>query len=117
MLKLKFLQPYKTEQEALRNKQNDLTIRKKELDGLISTADANISKLQAEYEKQESGILAESKRKKEAKQQEINSVIEKLAEIERLLARTKGSLYEWLEENKTDWEHNIGKVPHDLSMF
>lgn len=104
------MQPYKAEQDALRKKQNDQTIRKNELGGLISTAEANIGQLQTEYEKQESGILAESKRKKEAKQQEINSVSEKLADIERLLARTKGSLYEWLEENKTDWEHNIGKV-------
>ena len=117
ILKLKYLQPYKAEQDALRKKQNDLTIRKNELGGLISTAEANIGQLQTEYEKQESGILAESKRKKEAKQQEINSVSEKLADIERLLARTKGSLYEWLEENKTDWEHNIGKVINEDSVL
>ena len=117
ILKLKILQPYKAEQDALRKKQNDLTIRKNELGGLISTAEANIGQLQTEYEKQESGILAESKRKKEAKQQEINSVSEKLADIERLLARTKGSLYEWLEENKTDWEHNIGKAINEDSVL
>ena len=29
---------------------------------------------------------------------------------ERRRGYTKGSLYEWLKENKHDWEQNIGKV-------
>ena len=117
ILKLKYWQPYKDELEALRKKLNNLTIRENELGGHISTTEANDSKMQAEYEKQESAILAESKRQKDAKQQEINSVSEKLADIERLLARTKGSLYEWLEVNKTDWEQNIGKVINEDSVL
>ena len=117
ILKLKYWQPYKDELESLRNKQNNLNIRENELGGLISTTEANISKMQAEYEKQESAILAESKRQKDAKQQEIDSVIAKLADIKQLLNRTKGSLYEWLEENKPDWEQNIGKVINEDSVL
>lgn len=117
ILKLKYWQPYKDELESLRNKQNNLNIRENELGGLISTTEANISKMQAEYEKQESAILAESKRQKDAKQQEIDSVIAKLADIKQLLDRTKGSLYEWLEENKPDWEQNIGKVINEDSVL
>ena len=117
ILKLKYRQPYKDELESLGNKQNNLTIRENELGGLISTTEANISKMQAEYEKQESAILAESKRQKDAKQQEIDSVTAKLADIKQLLDRTKGSLYEWLEENKPDWEQNIGKVINEDSVL
>lgn len=117
ILKLKYWQPYKDELESLRNKQNNLNIRENELGGLISTTEANISKMQAEYEKQESAILAESKRQKDAKQQEIDSVTAKLTDIKELLNSTKGSLYEWLEENKPDWEQNIGKVINEDSML
>ena len=41
----------------------------------------------------------------------------KIAEIDGLLNRTKGSLYEWLEENKRDWEQNIGKVVNEESVL
>lgn len=117
ILKLKYWQPYKDELESLRNKQNNLNIRENELGGLISTTEANISKMQAEYEKQESAILAESKRQKDAKQQEIDSVTAKLTDIKQLLNSTKGSLYEWLEESKPDWEQNIGKVINEDSVL
>ena len=75
ILKLKYWQPYKDELEALRKKLNNLTIRENELGGHISTTEANDSKMQAEYEKQESAILAESKRQKDAKQQDRKSVV------------------------------------------
>ena len=34
-----------------------------------------------------------------------------------MLERTKGSLYEWLEENKADWEQNIGKVINEEKVL
>lgn len=44
------------------------------------------------------------------KQKQTDAVVEKIQTIDALLDRTKGSLYEWLEDNKPDWEQNIGKV-------
>lgn len=110
LLTLKYEQPYKVEQEALCEKLKDYDLREKELNGLVSTLEANISKLQTEYEKQEADIKSDYKIQLDAKQQEVDSVSAKIADIDVLLARTKGSLYEWLEENKRDWERNIGKV-------
>ena len=117
MLKLKFSQPYKEETDALNKEANSLAFREKELNGLIATTEAKINQLQTEYDKQEAEITADSKNKIDAKQQEMDEVAAKIAEIEGLLNRTKGSLYEWLEENKRDWEQNIGKVVNEESVL
>lgn len=110
LLTLKYLQPYRVEQDALCEKLKGYDLREKELNGLVSTLEANISKLQTEYEKQEADIKSDYKIQLDAKQQEVDSVSAKVTDIDGLLVRTKGSLYEWLEENKRDWERNIGKV-------
>lgn len=117
MLKLKFSQPYKEETDALNKEANNLAFREKELNGLIATTEAKINQLQTEYDKQEAEITADSKNKIDAKQQEMDEVAAKIAEINSLLNRTKGSLYEWLEENKRDWEQNIGKVVNEESVL
>lgn len=117
MLKLKFSQPYKEETDALNKEANSLAFREKELNGLIATTEAKINQLQTEYDKQEAEITAESKNKIDAKQQEMDEVAATIAEIDGLLNRTKGSLYEWLEENKRDWEQNIGKVVNEESVL
>ena len=117
MLKLKFSQPYKEETDALNKEANSLAFREKELNGLIATTEAKINQLQTEYDKQEAEITADSKNKIDTKQQEMDEVAAKIAEIDGLLNRTKGSLYEWLEENKRDWEQNIGKVVNEESVL
>lgn len=117
MLKLKLSQPYKEEIDALNKEANSLAFREKELNGLIATTEAKINQLRTEYDKQEAEITADSKNKIDAKQQEIDKVAAKIAEIDGLLNRTKGSLYEWLEENKRDWEQNIGKVVNEESVL
>lgn len=117
ILKLKFSQPYKEETDALNKEANSLAFREKELNGLIATTEAKINQLQTEYDKQEAEITADSKNKIDAKQQEMDEVAAKIAEIDALLNRTKGSLYEWLEENKRDWEQNIGKVVNEESVL
>ena len=117
MLKLKYWQPYKEETDTLSKETNNLALREQELSGLISTTDAKINQQQTEYEKNEAEIMADSKAKLDAKQHEMDEVKAKLAETNSLLERTKGSLYEWLEDNKRDWEQNIGKVINEESVL
>ncbi len=117
LLKLKYWHPYQEEQENLNKSMDALALREKELDGLVAAVTANINCLQAEYDRQETEVLSESKKLQEAKQQEMEKTSEQLAEVDALLARTKGSLYEWLEENKRDWEQNIGKVINEENVL
>ena len=117
LLKLKYWQPYKEETDALSKETYNLDLREKELNGLISATEAKINQLQTEYEKNKAEIMADSKAKLDAKQHEMDEVAGKLTEIDSLLERTKGSLYEWLEANKRDWEQNIGKVINEESVL
>ena len=117
LLKLKYLEPYKAEREALRQQLKELQLSEKGLTGRISSLASDINRVQAEYDKQEAGTTAEYQRESEEKQAEIDKYSEQIAAIDKLLERTKGSLYEWLEENKADWEQNIGKVINEEKVL
>ncbi len=117
LLKLKYWQPYQEEQENLNKSLDALALREKELGGLVATSAADINRLQAEYDKQEAEALAENRKQQEDMQQEMEKTSGQLAEVDALLDRTKGSLYEWLEENKRDWEQNIGKVINEEKVL
>lgn len=47
----------------------------------------------------------------------IDSVNAEIAKLESLLQRQKGSLIEWLSENKKGWERNIGKIADEESVL
>ena len=110
ILKFKYFVPFKEERESLNKQLNELQLDEKELTGRISSLDSDFNRVQAEYEKQEAEIKADYQRKADEKQAEIEKYSGQIAGVDKLLERTKGSLYEWLEENKADWEQNIGKV-------
>lgn len=110
LLKLKYWQPYKEEIVSLEKQQDTLLLRQKELEGLISTTTSDIRQLQTEFDKESAQILAKAESLKIEKQNELNQAQSELDQIEELLNKTKGSLYEWLEQNRPDWEQTIGKV-------
>ena len=117
LLKLKYLVPFKEEKESLNQQLNELQLKEKELTGKISSLASDINRVQAEYDKKETETTADYQRQSEEKQAEIEKYSEQIASIARLLERTKGSLYEWLEENKADWEQNIGKVINEEKVL
>ena len=117
LLKLKYLVPFKEEKESLNQQLNELQINEKELTGKISSQASDINRVQAEYDKKETETIADYQRRSEEKQAEFEKNTEKIAYIASLLERTKGSLYEWLEENKADWEQNIGKVINEEKVL
>lgn len=110
LLKIKYLVPFKEEKDSLNQQLNELLLSEKELTGKISSLASDINRIQAEYDKKEAEINVNYQRMSEEKQAEVEKYSEQIASIDGLLERTKGSLYEWLEENKADWEQNIGKV-------
>ena len=110
LLKLKYLNPFKEEKDNLTKQLNELSIKEKELTGVVASKTAEINSLQAEYDKLESETKTNYQRQIDEKQAQSDSLEKQISEINELLDRTKGSLFEWLEENKKDWENNIGKV-------
>jgi chromosome segregation ATPase len=117
LLKLKYLVPFKEEKESLNQQLYELQLSEKELTGKIGSLASDINRIQAEYDKKEAETIADYQRKLEEKQAEIEKYSAQITAIDRLLERTKGSLYEWLEENKTDWEQNIGKIINEEKVL
>ena len=117
LLKLKYLNPFKEEKDALNSQLSELSLKEKELQGTIAAKTAEINRLQAEYDKQEVETLANYQRQMDDKQAQMDSLKEQIAAIDKILDRTKGSLYEWLEENKKNWELNIGKVINEEKVL
>lgn len=110
LLKLKFLVPFKEEKEALTQQLNELQLNEKTFEGRIAKLAADVNSVQTEYDKKEAKINTDYAYQLDKKQKQADTVVEKIQTIDALLDRTKGSLYEWLEDNKPDWEQNIGKV-------
>lgn len=117
LLKLKYFNPFKEEKDALNRQLSELSLNEKELQGTIAAKTAETNRLQAEYDKQEVETLANYQRQTDDKQAQMDSLKEQIAAIDKMLDRTKGSLYEWLEENKKDWEQNIGRVINEEKVL
>ena len=116
-LKLKYFVPFKEEKEALTQQLNELQLKEKALEGQIAKLKAEVNRIQAEYDKKEAEINADYTRQLDKKQKQTDAVVEQIQTIDALLDSIKGSLYEWLENNKPDWEQNIGKVINEEKIL
>lgn len=110
LLKINYLVPFREEKDVLNQQLNALRLEEKELEGKIASLDSEINRIQAEYDKTEAGINSEYNRQLDDVQKHEDFLCKQISDIDRLLGCIKGSLYEWLEDNDKDWEHNIGKV-------
>lgn len=117
LLKLKYFVPFKEEKEALTQQLNELQLNEKTFEGRIAKLVSDVNRVQTEYDKKEAEINADYTYQLDKKQKQIDAVIEQIKNIDALLDRTKGSLYEWLEDNKPDWEQNIGKVINEEKIL
>lgn len=107
---LKFYSPYQAEIDELQRQIQKLRERSAVLGGEIKSNKAEIGKIQAEYEREETAAKASYAQKIKEKQSLINDTNVRIEELDKLLSKTKGTLYEWLSNNVQGWEKNIGKV-------
>lgn len=110
LFSLKFFAPYQSEIEELLKQIQDLNERTAVLQGEIKAGKSESGKIQAEYAQQEAKTNASYDQRVKEKYISINETEIRIKELDNLLARTKGSLYEWLSGNVNGWEKNIGKV-------
>ncbi len=117
LLELNYIHPFADKIETSRAKisklevhENETKIAKSaaqaELNKLSAQRDAELAKNRTEYEKQNDVLLAKAKQD-----------VAKLKELDNLLEKQKGSLYEWLTQNKPGWENTIGKVADEESVL
>ena len=92
--------------EDIRN----LRTQEQELKSLLSITTNSLQALRQEWELKDEQIKRDYQRRQEEAQVQLQKLQVELADTEALLARWKGSLYDWLTQNKPGWEDSIGKV-------
>ncbi len=107
---LRLWQPYANEKATLQEELQQLEVEEKESAALKQTKEQEIERLRAEALTEEEKVNSGYKIECERLQHDQQQLQAKLDNINDLLARYKGSLYEWLVQNKPQWENTIGRV-------
>ncbi len=104
-------QPYAQEKASLQDELKQFVIEEKETTANKHAKEQEIKSLRANALTEEEKANSEYNIKEEQLKTNQQQLQNELDKINALLARYKGSLYEWLEQNKPlQWENTIGRV-------
>lgn len=107
---LKQWHPKAKEAQQISEELQSLVMLKSENDANQKVVDNTIETLQNEYKMSIDNLKASNEKKLEKLDSEKLQLRERINKIDKLLSHLKGSLYEWLTQNKNGWEDTIGKV-------
>mgnify|MGYP002624578000 FL=1 len=107
---LQYWHPMEKETSSCKEDIQNLKVQEQELKSQLSVTINSLKALRQEWELKDEQIKRDYARRQEEAQGKLEKLQAELAETEALLARWKGSLYDWLTQNKPGWEDTIGKV-------
>ena len=107
---LQYWHPMEKETSSCKEDIQNLKAQEQELKSQLSVTTNSLKALRQEWELKDEQIKRDYARRQEEAQRKLEKLQAELAETEALLARWKGSLYDWLTQNKPGWEDTIGKV-------
>ena len=110
MQELRNWQPYAEEKAALQKDLNQLATDEKEAKAIIEAKGNAIKLLRSEANVEVEKANSDYEREDKQLRTNLQKLQEELDNIHSLLARYKGSLYEWLANTDLPWEETIGKV-------
>lgn len=116
-VKLSYEEPYKKEISDCEKSINDLCSKEREQDILIRQC-----RMEAERLRQECSVVRkerelEVKRQMDDVRRKKLIAEEELSALDALIEKRKGSLAEWLENNKPDWKDTIGRVVDEEAVL
>lgn len=114
---LQYWHPMEKETSDCRENIRIFKTREQELKGHLTVTSNNLKAQRQEWELKNDQIKCDYERKQEEARGELEKQQTELAATEALLARWKGSLYEWLTQNKPGWEDSIGKVVDEQQVL
>ena len=114
---LQYWHPMEKETSDCRENIRNFKTREQELKGQLTVTSNNLKAQRQEWELKNDQIKCDYERKQEEARGELEKQQTELAATEALLARWKGSLYEWLTQNKPGWEDSIGKVVDEQQVL
>ena len=114
---LQYWHPLQAETDTCREDIKTLCEKERELERQLAITSSELKQMRAEALMKCEQIENDYARKAEIAGGELKILHEELAKTEELLARWKGSLYEWLTQNKPGWEDTIGKVVDEQNVL
>ena len=102
--------PYGDKISGLEEKKRNLEAKAHSFAQKALSLGAKIENLQHEEQLKEKELSAAGLHTDEQFEREIAELGKQMETLGTLLARSKGSLLEWLQDNRPGWEENIGKV-------
>ena len=109
-VKLQYFRPMGEEIDACKESLRELSASESRLRAQLNSYDSQIERLQTEYEYECSLLKSAYEKEASELERQIEAQETKISDIDRLLASTSGSLYEWLDGNLPGWEKTVGKV-------
>ncbi len=95
----------------------NLKSQEHQLKSQLTITSNSLKSLRQEWEMESNEIKRDYAHKQEEFQSQLIHLQTELSETEGILARWKGSFYEWLSQNKPGWEDNIGKVVDEQQVL
>lgn len=109
--------PYQKEIKNCEEEIRELHKKDKEVELTIRQQQMEISRLRQECEWKRKELEWEYQSKTEIIRKEKTVLEEQLLALDALIEKRKGSLCEWLEQHKPDWQETIGKVADEESVL
>ena len=117
LLELNYIHPFADKIDTARKELSNLDFLENETKIAKSAAQAELNKLTAQRDAEQAKNRTEYEKQNDAQLAEAKQNVAKLKELDNLLEKQKGSLYEWLTQNKPGWENTIGKVADEESVL
>ena len=114
---LQYWHPLKAETDACKDDIRKLSEQERDLESKLAITKNELKQMRAEALMKYEQTEKDYSRKVEIADGELKQLQEELTKTEELLSRWKGSLYEWLTQNKPGWEDTIGKVVDEQKVL
>ncbi len=108
--RIKQTNPYQEEMDEQERKIKELQNRKEQLYRESMSKQREIDRIINEVDNQRKDLKNTCERDVVAIENEIKQITESIDKLDNMLSRQKGSLIEWLGDNVSGWEDNIGRV-------
>lgn len=114
---LQYWHPMEKETAVCQDDIRNLKVQEQTLSSQLAVTSNTLKSLRQEWELKSDQLKQDFERQQNGEQEQLQQLQAGLAETETLLSRWKGSLYEWLSQNKPGWEENIGKVVDEQQVL
>ena len=114
---LQYWHPMEKETSDYEMEIQNLKTQEQQLNSQLTITTNLLKSMRQEWEMKSNEMKRDFEHKQEEAQSQLENLIKELSETEGILARWKGSFYEWLSQNKPGWEDTIGKVVDEQQVL